>query len=486
VGAYVELGDYADLEIAASTDFGLCGWVYLVKYPGFNGVGTWLKGYLYCKGYNTGAAASAFHISVGTTGLITASIGEGTEASTVSMATGAWNFIWLRRTSGLVEMGWSSAAAGLFNVLPFVSYVDTTSAGVNAQKGTFLAKSDASGDDYLIAKIDQFDFANGHAFTDVELTGMYNDGTGTEALLPTGRANRVYFSNQSTFVAYDATNYFDVPTNNKQQENTLLGAYYDTLIVGLNNELWTFFGTGGNPATDWSLKKSNSPVGPCKYSPWVVIDGLFWFIASDGKLWIFDGNTSYMASEKMNLTLNTGEQTMSCLNGNLYGIYSGGVYSYDATRKVFRKSNYGINCLNTDGIYLFGGASASGKVYRLEETDLFGTAGDIDSYWTTRWFDFGMPQRAKTIFDVFIYCEEQSHAGTLNVSLYKDYSSSAVTTFNVNQQAASNPRNGQRLMAGLTGIRGNHWQLKLGNATASQPYEVSKVVVRYLEEDDQT
>lgn len=486
MAGYLEFDDYADLEVPINTDFSICGWIYISAYPTAAN-----KGYVYCKGSATGAAASACHMSIADDGLVTLSLGEGTEESAAAFPTGEWVFLWARRIgtgADNCEMGWTPAAETIFIPSSRVDYSDNTTIGDNAEKATFFAKSDASGDDALIARVDQWYFSDSYGYTYTELAALYNAGLGTEVTSIAGRSNRVYFSDLGDFDTYtSALQYIDIPTNNKQQSISCLAEYYDSLIIGLSNEIWILYGSGGNPETDWALKKSNSSVGMKENSSTAIVNGLLMFVSTDGKLWAFDGNSSQQIGEKLDDALETGHQTIVNFNGDLYGILAnGGTYSFDSTRNIFRKSDQVIRSLFTDGVYLYGGSNSSTRVFQLEETDSMG-ANAVNGYWQSRWEDFGMPHKAKTVFDMFIYCKEQTHGGNLNISFYKDFDdSTAVATYNVSQDAADNPENGQRFLADLTGVRGNHWALKVWNDQADQKYELTKLVLRYSVEEDES
>jgi hypothetical protein len=482
MGSYVELGDYADLEVPINTDFTICGWVYITSFPLAGEIG-----YIYCKGSATGAAASACHFSVDENGIVTFGVGEGAPTSGASVIpTNKWVFIWGKRSgtgADNVTFGWTADDAGTFDTSYKGVVSDNTTVGDTATKATFMAKDDASGDDNLLCKLDQWYFSDSYAYTVTELTSIYNNGVGTEQTSIGGRSNRVYFSDNGDFDTWTATSYFDIPTNNKQQSVNCITDYFDTLVIGLSNEIWTLYGSGGDPETDWALKKSNSSVGMKDTTSTAIVDGLLFFISPDNKVWAFDGNTSYQVGEPMANPALVGHQTMVSYKGSLYGIYADGVYKYNGIKKQWSKSDQDVNCLFTDGVYLFGGGYSSVQVYQLETgTNMAGN--DINSYWETRWEDFGDPDQVKTMFDAYIYLEEQTHSGALKVEFYKDYEITPVVTFAVYQSSAYNPENGQRLITGLTGARGRHWKFKVWSNAVDEPYSVIKLLGRYTLEED--
>lgn len=482
---YWYVADTAAFE-PGTGDFAFCDWIYPTATAG----GIVGKGL-----YGSSSAATDQWAYIFTSGMLLSFMTEVGDDITYHTATSgaltldAWNFVWIRRRNGILEMGSTLASVGAFNSTP--AYTGDCTADLTNNTNVFTigaGRLGATAGYYMKGKIDQAMWCKGSYLTDEDLTALYNLGTGTEntSLTITGGVpNRLYFSDSADYDSWTATSYLDIPSDYKNNKITCIAPYYDTLIIGLSDCIWMLYGSAGNPESDWALKKSNSPIGMKAGTQTAVVNGVLFFIGYDDQLWGFDGNTAVPIGEKMDVSETTGQQTMLAFNGDLWGIRGGGMYTFDSTRQVFAKSDFGFQCLFTDGQYLYGGYPSDGRIFRLNEGNVWsgpGTSGGINGYFETKWFDFNSPHNKKSMFDMWVYAADQSHSGPINIYLYRDMSGTATVTFTMTQETC-NPQNGVRFHTGLLGLTGRHWKVRVGNSGANEPFQLNKMVLRYRTEE---
>jgi hypothetical protein len=103
----------------------------------------------------------------------------GIYSSTATFPVGEWAFIWWRRISGVNEVGWTAASAGVIDLTPKISVSNATNLTGGALAfniGTAATLTQF----YWDGKVDITGWKTGYGYSNAELTYLYNKGIGVE------------------------------------------------------------------------------------------------------------------------------------------------------------------------------------------------------------------------------------------------------------------------------------------------------------------
>lgn len=172
-------------------DFTFCGWANVASLPG-------MSQWLFSKA-TVGDTTDLAHFGIASNNQFHAEFGtHNTDEGVTFPYVNNWVFFWVRRTSGLLEAGYTPGFVKTFDEVAKISYVDATSIGVNS--ANFMIGRDNNGGTFG-GRMDQFMWSKGYAFTNQELRGLFNKGLGTEYL--TMPQSIWQFNEYSGTIAYD-------------------------------------------------------------------------------------------------------------------------------------------------------------------------------------------------------------------------------------------------------------------------------------------
>lgn len=488
-------------ELNGTSEYWKSNWSANLVGDNFGGSFTW-SAWLWCDGYtsercifsNESTAASLddffYKVYIKTDGTVRWDSGAApstppvTMTTTATFPTGAWVFFWVRRDGAYISMGWTPASSSVFDTTPKA----TTTCGGYMGAGTYvfgvgvraLYNWDTATQGYSWfwdGKIDNIVWCKGYSLTNSELAFMFNAGAGTENLASSaaGYPLRVFMSALGDYDSWGANSYFDIQAGLKDQQMSTITSYYDTLVVGLPNEIWTVTGLDTledviTAVPNLNIQKTNSSIGMKAYSDSAVVAGQMFFQGYDGQVWAFNGNTSSQIGEKLLLSESVGAQTMVSYNGDLWGVHGAGVYRFDMTRGAWLHYDWDVNCIFTDGAYLYGGSSTDGIIYKLFDAGTYGANGTTsNAYWTSPWYDLGYPEYDKEVEGVWLFGDG---VGTPVVDVYFDGSSTASVT--------SSAQTMTNYGGNLVPVRwsGNWFSFKISD-TSSDSWKLRSAVVNY-------
>jgi hypothetical protein len=159
----------------ATKDFTLCGWVYKSDMAF---AGTYAT--IYSKQASSDASNKLW-LRLNSSGYLIADVGTSTGSySGGGFPIGQWVFVWIRRQSGVVTAGYTSANNGGFSPNALITISDSSSVAVNGSD--FRIGCCSYSNLWINGKFDMTVFNRSYAFSNDELAGLYNKGIGTENL----------------------------------------------------------------------------------------------------------------------------------------------------------------------------------------------------------------------------------------------------------------------------------------------------------------
>ncbi|MBA7577319.1 hypothetical protein ES708_19170 [subsurface metagenome] len=197
----------------------------------------------------------------------------------------------------------------------------------------------------------------------------------------------------------------------------------------------------GTNRDNFEFRNSYATEGNIAIRSLVNCDNLLVYLEFDG-IHYFDGVSTGIFSEALNeyikTNINRAKAYLSCATyyDNKYLLcYPKGssntpsetIY-VDLKDRTFGIYSFDFSCFSrwsrgTDGLRLFGGSNTIGRVYEIFKSNgtdiLLDDTVKIEAYDKTEYIDFGIPEREKNIFEIYVRCEA-THATTLTIAYQTD------------------------------------------------------------------
>lgn len=163
-------GTSANFQVDAGQDFTFFGWLNPSSFADGWNAGTSL-------GWNTPVNALSLYVqsTADSPGVVRVSVGNTSGDSATALTAGKYHFIWLRRTAGVVEMGFL-ATDDTFSATPKVTFTDNNNTSGNQMSFQLFSNGLTA-----VHSTDQWTFMKDTAISDVALEAYFNGGSGTES-----------------------------------------------------------------------------------------------------------------------------------------------------------------------------------------------------------------------------------------------------------------------------------------------------------------
>jgi len=231
-----------------------------------------------------------------------------------------------------------------------------------------------------------------------------------------------------------------IRTGNSQKIKGLL-EQLTALPVATEDSIERLLGTSED---DFEFKNSYSTEGCVAIRSYVNCDNLIVFLGFNG-INYFDGTTSGIFSEAVNEYIRDNivdaYRHLSCATyfDNKYILCypkTGGTYPTETIWIDIKNGSFGVysfafSCFSiwdrgTDGLKLKGGSNTIGQVYSIFD-GLEDDTADIEAYDQIDYIDFGIPEREKSFYKIYVRCEVTTES-TLTVYYQTDIDTEASVT----------------------------------------------------------